>query len=48
MFRDVLAEYERAELVARIRAWEAEHPDLSPSERISGWIDIAYDFQAGR
>lgn len=48
MFRDVLAEDERAELVERIRAWEVENPDLSPGQRISGWIDIAYDYQAGR
>ncbi len=48
MFRDVLTEEERAELVARIRTWEVENPGLSPSQRISAWIDIAYDYQAGR
>lgn len=48
MFRDVLDEDERAELVSRIRAWEADNPGLKASARISAWIDIAYDYQAGR
>lgn len=48
MFRDVFNDEERAELVARIRAWEAANPDLPASQRISSWIDIAYDYQAGR
>ena len=48
MFRDVLTDEERTELVERIREWEEANPGLSPSERIAGWIDLAYEFQAGR
>lgn len=48
MFRDVLNDDERAELVARIRVWEEENPGSTASARISAWIDIAYEFQAGR
>lgn len=48
MFRDVLSDEERAELIARIRAWEHANPGLKASARISAWIDIAYDYQAGR
>jgi hypothetical protein len=48
MFRDVFTDEERAELVERIKVWEVDHPGLTPSQRISGWIDLAYDFQAGR
>jgi len=48
MFRDVLNDDERAELIARIRIWEDANPGLPASTRISAWIDIAYDYQAGR
>lgn len=47
MFRGVFNEDERAELVSRIRAWEAANPGLQANARISAWIEIAYDYQAG-
>lgn len=46
-FRDVLIDDERAELIARIRAWEEANPGLPASARISAWIDIAYEYQSG-
>lgn len=48
MFHNVLTDDERGELIARIRAWEAANPGLPASARISAWIDIAYEYQAGR
>jgi hypothetical protein len=47
MFDQVLDPDERAELMVRIRAWEAAHPDVDNAHRITGWIDVAYEFQAG-
>lgn len=46
MFADVFTEDERAGLLAQITAWDAEHPDASPADRISAWIDIAYEYQS--
>jgi hypothetical protein len=46
MFDQVLTADERAELLIRIRAWEAANPDVDNAHRITGWIDVAYEFQA--
>lgn len=46
MFDQVLEESERAELLLWIRQWEAENPDVDAAHRITGWIDVAYAFQA--
>ena len=46
MFADVLTPSERQDLLARIEAWEAANPGLSSAERITGWIDVAYEYQA--
>jgi len=46
MFDQVLDRDERAELMVRIRAWEAANPDVDNAHRITGWIDVAYEFQA--
>jgi len=48
MFDQLLDSDERAELLVRIRAWEAANPDVDNAHRITGWIDVAYEFQAGR
>jgi hypothetical protein len=48
MFDQVLDPDERAELMVRIRAWEAANPDVDNAHRITGWIDVAYEFQARR
>jgi hypothetical protein len=48
MFDQVLDPDERAELMLRIRAWEAANPDVDNAHRITGWIDVAYEFQARR
>jgi hypothetical protein len=48
MFDQVLDQDERAELMLRIRAWEAANPDVDNAHRITGWIDVAYEFQARR
>jgi len=48
MFDQVLDRDERAELMVRIRAWEAANPDVDNAHRITGWIDVAYEFQARR
>jgi len=45
MFGEVLAAEERAGLLAWIHAWEAENPDVTDAERVTGWIDVAYAFQ---
>jgi hypothetical protein len=47
MFDQVLDADERAQLLVRIRAWEAANPDVDNAHRITGWIDVAYEFQAG-
>lgn len=46
MFRDVFTPDERRALLERITAWEAQNPGLSAGDRVTGWIDIAYEFQA--
>ena len=48
MFDQVLDHDERSELMVRIRAWEAANPDVDNAHRITGWIDVAYEFQARR
>jgi hypothetical protein len=48
MFDQVLGEPERAELLLWIREWEAANPDVDAAHRVTGWIDIAYAFQARR
>ena len=46
MFDQVFEADERAELLTWIRAWEAANPDVDNAHRITGWIDVAYAFQA--
>jgi hypothetical protein len=46
MFDQVLEAPQRAELLQWIRAWEAANPDVDSAHRITGWIDVAYAFQA--
>ena len=48
MFANVLTVDERRELLVHIRAWEEANPDVTPAERVTGWIDVAYAFQAER
>ncbi len=45
MFGEVFTLDERADLLTWIHAWEAENPDVSAAERVTGWIDVAYSFQ---
>ena len=45
MFGEVFTAEERADLLTWIRAWEAENPDVTAAERVTGWIDVAYAFQ---
>jgi hypothetical protein len=45
MFGEVFTDDERADLLTWIRAWEAENPDVTAAERVTGWIDVAYSFQ---
>ncbi len=46
MFDQVLGEDERVELLAWIEEWEAANPDADSAHRVTGWIDVAYSFQA--
>jgi hypothetical protein len=46
MFDQVFSESERAELLVWIHRWEAENPDVDSAHRVTGWIDVAYSFQA--
>jgi len=46
MFDQVLDAQERSELLAWIRAWEDANPDVDNAHRVTGWIDVAYAFQA--
>jgi hypothetical protein len=46
MFADVLSAAERRELRVWIERWDAENPDVDPANRVTGWIDVAYAFQA--
>jgi hypothetical protein len=48
MFADVLKPDERQELLGHIEEWEAANPDVSPAQRVTAWIDVAYEFQARR
>ena len=45
MFAEGLMPDERADLLTWIHAWEAENPDVTAAERVTGWIDVAYSFQ---
>ena len=45
MFGEVFTPDERADLLTWIQAWEAENPDVTAAERVTGWIDVAYAFQ---
>jgi hypothetical protein len=40
MFDQVFSESER------IRQWDAENPDVDAAHRVTGWIDVAYLYQA--
>jgi hypothetical protein len=46
MFDQVLEAPERSALIRWILEWEAAHPDVDNAHRITGWIDVAYVFQA--
>ena len=46
MFDQVLSATERAELLVWIRRWDAANPNADPAHRVTGWIDVAYAFQA--
>lgn len=46
MFAEVFTPEERAGLLEHIEVWEAENPDVSNAQRVTGWIDVAYAFQA--
>jgi hypothetical protein len=46
MFELVLDESERRELLMWIREWESANPDVDSAHRVTGWIDVAYNFQA--
>jgi hypothetical protein len=46
MFDQVFSESERGELLAWIRRWDAENPDVDAAHRVTGWIDVAYLYQA--
>ncbi|HYO17064.1 MAG TPA: hypothetical protein VES02_00150 [Dermatophilaceae bacterium] len=46
LFEQVLTDPERAELLIWIHRWEAANPDADPAHRVTGWIDVAYAFQA--
>jgi hypothetical protein len=46
MFDQVLDESERAELMSWIRRWEAANPGVDAAHRVTGWIDVAYEFQS--
>lgn len=46
MFEQVMGEAERAELLACIKTWEAENPDVDSAHRVTAWIDIAYDVRS--
>lgn len=48
MFDQVLDEPDRAELLGWIQAWESANPDIDAAHRITGWIDVAYAYQAAK
>ena len=45
VFGEVFTVDERADLLTWIHGWEAENPDVTAAERVTGWIDVAYAFQ---
>jgi hypothetical protein len=46
LFDRVLEPDERAELLIRIQAWEAANPGVDNARRVTGWIDVTYEFHA--
>jgi hypothetical protein len=48
MFDQVLGPLERAELLSWIAEWEKANPDVDAAHRVTGWIDVAYAYQAYR
>lgn len=48
MFSEVLTATEREELLEWITAWEAENQEAPAAQRVTGWIDVAYAFQASK
>ena len=46
MFSEVFTAEERAGLLEHIEAWESENPDVTAAQRVTGWIDVAYAYQA--
>ncbi len=46
MFELVLDGSERRELLMWIREWESANPDVDAAHRVTGWIDVAYAYQA--
>jgi hypothetical protein len=46
MFDQVLEAPERSALIFWILEWEAANPEVDNAHRITGWIDVAYAFQA--
>jgi hypothetical protein len=47
MFDQIFADDERVELLACIHEWERANPEVDPAHRVTGWIDVAYLYQAG-
>lgn len=47
-FGRLCTDVERAELCERIRVWDAQNASRPTAERVIGWIDVAYRFQAER
>ena len=50
-FSATFTEAQRAELVTRIRAWDADHPELDRAARTEGWLALAREelaISAGR
>lgn len=48
MFAEVLTPDERVGLLEWIRVWEDANPGATSAERVTGWIDVAYAYQARR
>lgn len=46
MFAEVLTPEERAGLLQWIQVWEDANPGATSAERVTGWIDVAYAYQA--
>ena len=40
-FSAMFTEEQRAELVSRIRTWDAAHPELDRAARTEGWLALA-------